>query len=82
MIVVVVFILLFAALWIEAIWRLALAALLWLPILFCAVAAMHWTASLHLTDPLASLYGFFAGGSVARLAMVLTLRRARTFAQL
>lgn len=43
----------------------------WIPALFCAVAAMHWTTSLHLSDPLAPLYAFFIGGVAARLALEL-----------
>lgn len=43
--------------------------ILWLPAFFCAVAAMHWTVSLHLSDPLAPLYAFCIGGIVARLAL-------------
>ena len=42
---------------------------LWLPTLFCAVAAMHWTASLHLDDPVAPLYAFFIVGLMARMAL-------------
>lgn len=45
--------------------------MVWLPALFCAVAAMHWTASLHLPDPLAPLYAFFIGGLTARMALAL-----------
>lgn len=41
----------------------------WLPALFCAVAAMHWTASMHLSDPLSPLYALFIGGLTARLAL-------------
>ncbi|MDX2277204.1 MAG: hypothetical protein NW206_17295 [Hyphomonadaceae bacterium] len=43
--------------------------ILWLPAFFCAVAAMHWTVSLHLPDPLAPLYAFLIGGVTARLAL-------------
>ncbi len=43
----------------------------WLPSLFCAVAAMHWTASLHLADPLAPLYAFLIGGLIPRLVLEL-----------
>jgi hypothetical protein len=73
MIVVVILSLVIAALWIDALWRLALAALLWLPVLFCAVAAMHWTASLHLADPLAPLYAFAGSGVLGRLLLELAL---------
>lgn len=66
---VVAFLVLFAAIWIEALWRLAIAALLWAPVVFCAVAAMHWTASLHLRDPLAPLYAFVACATVARAVL-------------
>lgn len=52
---------------------LVLAALsidvLWLPSIFLAVAAMHWTASLHPADPLAPLYAFFVGAMAARLTL-------------
>lgn len=48
--------------------------LLWLPSLFGAVAAMHWTASLHLPDPLAPLYAFLMGAMAARLALDLVRR--------
>jgi len=44
--------------------------MVWLPALFCAVAAMHWTASLHLPDPLAPLYAFFIIGLMARMALM------------
>lgn len=43
----------------------------WLVCLFCAIAAMHWTASLHLADPLASLYAFVAGALLSRIACAL-----------
>lgn len=43
----------------------------WLVCLFCAVAAMHWTASLHLADPPASLYAFVAGAIISRIAWAL-----------
>ncbi len=43
--------------------------ILWLPAFFCAVAAMHWTISLHAPDPLAPLYAFCIGGVIARLAL-------------
>jgi hypothetical protein len=43
----------------------------WLVCLFCAVAAMHWTASLHLADPLAPLYAFVAGALLSRMAWAL-----------
>lgn len=48
--------------------------LLWLPSIFLAVAAMHWTASLHPADPLAPLHAFLAGGLSARAALELLLR--------
>ena len=51
--------------------RLALDTLIWAATLFCAVAAMHWTASLHFDDPLAPLYAFLGGGFTARLALAL-----------
>lgn len=57
-----------------ALWRPRLTALLWLPALFCAVAAMHWTVSLHLSDPLMSLYSFLVGGLGARIVLELALR--------
>jgi len=50
---------------------LNLGALVWGPVLFCAVAAMHWTASLHLADPLASLYAFIAVALFGRCACAL-----------
>jgi hypothetical protein len=77
MIVVAVFAFLFAALWIEALWRLALAALLWLPILFFATAAMHWTVSLHLPDPLAPLYAFAGAGLAGRGALEILVHSLR-----
>lgn len=40
-------------------------------VLFCAVAVMHWTASLHLADPLAPLYAFLGAAFVARFASAL-----------
>lgn len=52
-----------------ALWRPRLTALLWAPALFCAVAAMHWTISLHLPDPLASLYAFVAVAFISRVAL-------------
>lgn len=58
-----------AALFLEALYRLALAALIWAPPLFCAVWAMQATAALHLADPLASLQAFLVGGLVCRFAM-------------
>lgn len=48
---------------------------LWLPALFCGVAAMHWTASLRLADPLAPLYALLVGAMAARLALEV-LRRS------
>lgn len=75
--VVVVICLIFAALWIDALCRIVWAAFTWAPILFCAVAAMHWIASLHLSDPLASLYAFFIAGMSARVVLTLALTSAR-----
>lgn len=59
---------------------LNLGALVWAPVLFCAVAAMHWTASLHLADPLAPLYAFIAVAFAGRCACALAadLMRPRT----
>lgn len=73
MIIIHVLILLFFALLIEAAWRLVLAALLWMPIVCCAVAAAQFTATLHLADPLAPLWGFLAGGLIARAALKFVL---------
>lgn len=53
--------------------RLALEALIWAATLFCAVAAMHWTASLHLADPLTPLYAFGVGVLAARTAIALAI---------
>lgn len=50
--------------------------LLWLPAIFCAVAAMHWTAGLHPADPLAPLYAFLIGAMAARLALEVLRRVA------
>ena len=71
MLVVVIIFLFIAALWIEALWRLALAAIVWAPILFCGAAAMHWTASLRLPDPLAPLYAFIGAAIIARCVWAL-----------
>ena len=49
--------------------------ILWLPAFFCAVAAMRWTVSLHLPDPLAPLYAFCIGGVSARLALELVRQK-------
>lgn len=67
--VVVVICLGLAALVIEALYWLVLAALFWAPPLFLAVWAMHATAGLHLNDPLAPLYAFVIAGLVGRSAM-------------
>lgn len=53
---------------------------LWLPSIFLGVAAMQWTASLHLPDPLASLYAFFVAGVAARTAIALLFQRKRPHA--
>lgn len=53
---------------------------LWLPALFCGVAAMQWTASLHPADPLAPLYAFFVAGVAARTAIALLFQRKRPHA--
>lgn len=50
--------------------------LLWPPVLFCAVAAMHWTAALHLPDPLASLYAFLTVAFIGRVVLELVLLAA------
>ncbi|MEY2756667.1 MAG: hypothetical protein RIR33_445 [Pseudomonadota bacterium] len=60
MILAFVFLIILVALSIDGLWLLAL---------FGAVAAMHWTASMHLSDPLAPLYAFFIGAVAARLAL-------------
>lgn len=51
--------------------------MVWLPALFCAVAATHWTAAMHLSDPLAPLYAFFAGGVLGRMTLELVLQALR-----
>ena len=56
--------------------RLALDALIWVVTLFCAVAAMHWSASLHLADPLALLYAFGVSVLAARTPIALTIDAA------
>lgn len=48
-----------------------LGALVWAPVLFSAVAAMQWTASLHLADPLAPLYAFVTVALIGRCACAL-----------
>lgn len=53
--------------------RAALDAMIWAAALFCAVAAMHWTASLHLADPLAPLYAFGLGALTARTVLALAV---------
>jgi len=62
MIFAFVVLLILVALSIDVLWTLAF---------FCAVAAMNWTASLHLSDPLAPLYAFFLGCLGARLVLEL-----------
>ena len=57
-----------AALFLEALYRLALAALIWAPFV-CAVWAMQTTAALHLADPLAPLQAFLVIGLAGRFAM-------------
>lgn len=69
MILAALFAILVTALCIEIIYRLALAAILWLPVVFCATAAVHWTASLHLSDPLAPLYAGGCAGVLARIGL-------------
>jgi len=74
LIAAVLFLFLFlAALSPGAEWRFLRGLLLWPPVLFCAVAAMHWTASLHLPDPLASLYAFLAVAFAGRVVLELIL---------
>jgi len=58
--------------------RLALDALIWTATLFCAFAAMHWTASLHLADPLRPLYAFLAGAFLSRMALALAVDLIRS----
>lgn len=53
--------------------RLALDAKIWAAALVCAVAAMHWTASLPLADPLAPLYGFGLGALTGRTVLALAV---------
>jgi len=43
---------------------------------FCAVAAMHWTAALHLPDPLASLHAFLRAAFIGRVVLELILLAA------
>jgi hypothetical protein len=43
---------------------------------FCAVAAMHWTAALHLPDPLASLHAFLTAAFIGRVVLELILLAA------
>jgi hypothetical protein len=38
---------------------------------------MHWTASMHLSDPVAPLYAFFAGGVLGRMTLELALQLTR-----
>ena len=57
--------------------RLALDALLWAATLFWAVAAMHWTASLHLADPLTPLYAFGLAALTARTVLALVVASLR-----
>lgn len=73
MIVAVFLLLALAALRPRSAERLALDALIWAATLFCAVAAMHWTASLHLRDPQAPLYAFGVGVLAARTAIALAI---------
>jgi hypothetical protein len=63
MLIAIVFLLL------VALWRPRLTGLLWMPALFFAIAAMHWTVSLHLADPLASLYAFLAAAFISRVLL-------------
>lgn len=73
MIIALLFLVALAALRPRSAERLALDALIWTATLFCAVAAMHWTASLHLADPLAPLYAFGVGVLAARTAIALAI---------
>lgn len=57
----------------EILWRLALAMIVWAPILFCSVAAMQRTSKLQLADPLAPLYAFLVAGLIGRLALSVTV---------
>lgn len=49
----------------------------WLVCLVCAVAGMHWTASLHLADPLAPLYAGVAAAFLSRFAWALAAELIR-----